>query len=90
MDRPRYVVLNQEGEWRVRQARRRLSACFASKSQALYAAIELAERDGAQGSFAEVIVRHEDNHFVTEWAYGREAHHDDVGPYIMPQSGKNS
>jgi hypothetical protein len=50
----------------------------------------LAERDGAQGYFAEVIVQEEDNHFVTEWAYGREVHSEEARPYMMPQSGKNS
>ena len=90
MDRPRYVVLNQGGEWRVRQASRRISGYYASKSQALCAAIELAEQDGAHGSFAEVIVRHEDDHFVTEWVYGREAHPEEAPPYRMPQPGKRA
>ena len=79
MHKPRYVVINQEGAWRIRQAGRHFPTSFQNKSEALCAAIELAERDGDNGCFAEVLVRHEDEHFVTEWVYG------DPSPRILAQ-----
>jgi hypothetical protein len=57
MHKPRYVVVNHEGEWLIKQAGRHFSDSYASKAQALYAAIEFAERDGNDGHFAEVLVR---------------------------------
>jgi len=72
MHKPRYVVVHQEGEWRIKQAGRRFSGSYASKTQALSAAIEFAERDGDAGHSVEVLVRDEDEHFVTEWASGRD------------------
>jgi hypothetical protein len=41
-----------------------------SKAQALCAAIELAEKDGARGEAPEMLVRHEDDRYITEWVYG--------------------
>lgn len=85
MHKPRYVVVNQEGEWRVKQAGRHISACYASKTQALSAAIEFAERDEHQGRVAEVIVRHEDEHFVTEWVSGQNVRSDTAAqPLVTP------
>jgi len=87
MLKPRYVVVNVEGEWRIKQAGRHFKEAYASKAQALCAAIEFAEKDGDTGSPAEVLVRHEDDHFVTEWVYGEDPHatnaarpHDDRKP----------
>jgi hypothetical protein len=73
MHKPRYVVLHQDGEWQIKQAGRHFSGFYADKTQALCAAIEFAEKDGDEGHFVEVLVRHEDDHFVTEWVYGRDA-----------------
>ena len=42
----RYVVMNQNGEWQIRNAHSHVTATFPSKVQALCAAIELAEKDG--------------------------------------------
>jgi hypothetical protein len=70
MHRPRYVVVSESGRWRIRQAGRRFPASFSSKTQALGAAIAFAEKDIEAGRVVEVMVRHEDDHFVTEWAYG--------------------
>jgi hypothetical protein len=79
------VVVNQEGEWQIKQAGRRFSSSYASKTQALCAAIEFAEKDGNEGHAAEVLVRHEDERFVTEWVYGRDARPDKLA---RPQSGR--
>jgi hypothetical protein len=71
MHKPRYVVINREGEWQIKQAGRRFSGSYASKTQALSAAIEFAAKDGDEGHSVEVLVRTEDDHFVTEWAATR-------------------
>lgn len=89
MHKPRYVVVNHEGEWRIRQAGRHFSVSYASKTQALYAAIEFAETDGKAGNSAEVMVRHEDDHFVTEWVHGRDARPGEAAsPHLIPRQSK--
>ena len=70
MHKPRYVVLYQDGEWRIRQAGRHFTGSYSSKTEALCAAVAFAEQDGNHGCFTKVLVRHEDEHFVTEWVYG--------------------
>ena len=50
----RYVVMNQNGGWQIRNAHRHVTATFPSKAQALCAAIELAEEDGERGHAPEV------------------------------------
>lgn len=82
MHKPRYVVVNLEGEWQIKQAGRHFSGSYSSKTGALSVAIELAEKDGAP---AEVVVRHEDEHFVTEWTFGQDANPDQAArPQIPP------
>jgi hypothetical protein len=71
MHKPRYVVINREGEWHIKQAGRRFPGSYASKTQALSAAIECAAKDGDEGHSVDVLVRTEDEHFVTEWTVGR-------------------
>ena len=51
---------------------------FPSKAQALCAAIGLAEKDGKRGHAPEVLVRHEDDRFITEWVYGKDLHPDEA------------
>ena len=70
MHKSRYVVMNQDGGWQIRNAYRHVTSIFPSKAQALCAAIELAEKDGEHGHAPEVLVRHEDDRFITEWVYG--------------------
>jgi hypothetical protein len=43
---------------------------YATKTQAVCAAIELAENE----SGAEVLVRHEDGYVITEWVQGQDEH----------------
>jgi hypothetical protein len=51
----------------------------------LGAAIEFAERDGYAGHLVEVLVRHEDGHFLTEWTFGRDQHPVEAArPILMP------
>jgi hypothetical protein len=89
MHKPRYVVLNQGGQWQIKQAGRHFSGVYSSKAQALVAAIELAESDVNDGRSAEVLVRHEDDYFITEWAYGKDLHLNDATPAaVTPQYNK--
>jgi hypothetical protein len=46
MHKSRYVVMNQNGGWQIRNVYRHVTSIFLSKAQALCAAIELAEKDG--------------------------------------------
>ena len=64
MNHLRYVVVRRGAEWKIVRAGRRYSGSYPSKRQALCAAIEYAEQDGHAGRRVEVLVRHEDGHFV--------------------------
>jgi hypothetical protein len=75
LHRSRYVVLNHDGDWQIRTSHRRVASTFATKQQALSAAIELAEQDGHA---SEVMVRHEDDRFTKEWTHGQDLHPDDA------------
>ena len=78
MHRQRYVVLCENGGWRIKNVHRHLAVSYSSKAQALSAAIELAEQDGKPGQAPEVLVRHEDERFITEWAYGKDSRMDEA------------
>jgi Uncharacterized protein conserved in bacteria (DUF2188) len=85
MQHLRYVVLSQDESWNVIRGHRRLSQSYASKTQAMCAAIEFAERDSASGRRTEVVVRHEDGRFMTEWMFGRDTHAGEAArPLITP------
>jgi hypothetical protein len=50
----------------------------------------LAEKDGARGEAPEVLVRHEDDRFITEWVYGQDLHPDDAArPAGRKQPGRS-
>jgi hypothetical protein len=68
----RYVVVSEESRWQIVQGGRRYPETYTSKSQAVCSAIAFAQRDGLAGRRAEVMVRHEDGHFITEWVYGKD------------------
>jgi|HubBroStandDraft_6_1064221.scaffolds.fasta_scaffold1944604_2 hypothetical protein len=88
MNQVRYVVVRREAEWKIVRAGRRYSGSYPSKRQALCAAIEFAEQDGHAGSRVEVLVRHEDGHFLTEWVFGRDLHPDAAArPILTPNRG---
>jgi hypothetical protein len=90
LHKSRYVVMNQNGDWQIKSASKHVTATFPTKEQALCAAIELAEHDGAHGHVPEVLVRHEDDHFITEWVYGEDPHPDDAArPAGKKQPGRN-
>ena len=62
----------------IRNVYRHVTSILPSKAQALSAAIELAEKDGERGDAPEVLVRREDDRFITEWVYGDDLHPDDA------------
>ena len=86
MRKSRYVVMNQDGGWQIRNAYRHVTSIFPSKAQALSAAIELAEKDGEHGHAPEVLVRHEDDRFITEWVYGNA----EPGIGFIPNSAESA
>jgi hypothetical protein len=89
MHKPRYVVLCENGGWQIKNAHHHLAASYASKAKALSAAIELAETDGRRGDAPEVLVRHEDERFIIEWAYGKDLKLDEAArPAGRKQTGR--
>jgi hypothetical protein len=86
MHRPRYIVLSQDGEWKILRGGRRYSDAYATKTEAVFAAIEIAEKDGHAGQETEVLVRHEDGRFLIEWMFGHNPHAGDAAqPMQMPR-----
>jgi hypothetical protein len=83
----RYVVVSEESRWQIVRGGRRFPETYPSKSQAVCSAIAYAERDGQAGRRAEVMVRHENGLFITEWVFGEEADADKaVDPLPMSSS----
>jgi hypothetical protein len=76
----RYVVVSEESRWQIVRGGRRYPETYASKAKAVCSAIAFAEMDGLAGRRAEVMVRHEDGHFITEWVYGEDVHPDETAP----------
>lgn len=68
----RYVVVDDESRWRIIRGGRRFAETYPTKSQAISGAIALAEKDGLAGRRAEVMVRHENGLFITEWVFGED------------------
>lgn len=84
---PRYIVVNQEFGWIIVQGGRRFPGDYASKMQAVSDAIALAHKDGNAGRRAEVLVRHEDGRFITEWTFGQDPRPEAARPIV---TGKGS
>jgi hypothetical protein len=83
----RYVVVSQESEWKIVKSGRRFPEVYPSKTDAICHAISLAEKDGHAGHRSEVLVGHEDGHFVTEWVYGRDPPADEAArPPLLPRN----
>lgn len=68
-----YFVLNDDddGQWKIK-AGYRFTGPYDSKTEAMCAAINYAEKDGQTGRDAEVLVRGEDRTYRVEWTYGRD------------------
>jgi hypothetical protein len=72
MRHSKYVVVSRHEGWKIFQAGRSYADLYPTKGQAMGAAIALAERAGHSGRDAEVLVQHEDGHFLTEWVFGQD------------------
>ena len=72
----RYVVVSEESRWQIVRGGRRFPEIYPSKTLAICNAIAFAERDGLAGRRAEVMVRHENGLFITEWVFGEDVHAD--------------
>jgi len=66
---PRYIVASAGAQWKIVRGGPHRLELYPTKTQAVCAAIELAEHDPG----AEVLVRHEDGYVLTEWVQGQEA-----------------
>jgi hypothetical protein len=87
MNHLRYVVVRRGAEWKIVQGGRRYSGSYPSRGEAVRAAIEFAkrEKDSCSGRPVEVLVRHEDGHFLTEWTLGHDPHPVEAArPILMP------
>ena len=71
MRQAQYFVLSDNGEWTIKAGYRHTGP-YDSKTAALCAAIDYAERDGQTGRDAQVLVQGEDRIFRVEWTYGRD------------------
>lgn len=81
----RYVVVSQGDRWKIIRGHRRSSESYPDKSQAMCSAIAFAEKDGGPGRKSEVIVRHEDGRFMTEWIFGHDSRPNETArPLITP------
>jgi hypothetical protein len=85
----RYVVVSEESRWQIVRGGRRFPETYPSKSQAVCSAIAYAERDGQAGRRAEVMVRHENGLFITEWVFGEDSDGDKAAD-PLPMSGSPS
>jgi hypothetical protein len=79
----RYVVVSEESRWQIVRGGRRFPETYPSKSQAVCSAIAHAERDGQAGRRAEVMVRHENGLFITEWVFGEDTDDKDAQPPLI-------
>jgi hypothetical protein len=82
----RYVVVSEESRWQIVRGGRRFPETYASKTLAVCSAIAYAERDGLAGRRAEVMVRHENGLFITEWVFGKDEHADKVAQPLIAGS----
>jgi hypothetical protein len=79
----RYVVVSEESRWQIVRGGRRFPETYPSKSQAVCSAIAFAERDGQAGRRAEVMVRHENGLFITEWVFGEDVDADEAAKPLL-------
>jgi hypothetical protein len=70
----RYVVVSEDSRWQIVRGGRRFPETYPSKTRAICSAIAYAERDGLAGRRTEVMVRHENGLFITEWVFGDDVH----------------
>jgi hypothetical protein len=87
----RYVVVSEKSRWQIVQGGRRFPETYPSKCLAICSAIAFAERDGRAGRRAEVMVRHENGLFITEWVFGEDLRADKTAePRLLSSNGSTS
>ncbi len=70
MRRSRFVVVSEEQHWIIVRGAKGHIGSYATKTQAMRAAIEFAEQAGRDRGLGEVLVCHEDGRFLMEWRAG--------------------
>jgi hypothetical protein len=84
----RYVVVSDESRWQIVRGGRRFPETYPSKTLAISSAIAFAEKDGLAGRRAEVMVRHENGLFITEWVFGEDVQAAKAGnPLLLADNG---
>jgi hypothetical protein len=73
MPHARYFVLQDGDAWLIRLDDESFGP-YGSKTAAMLFAIDAAQKLGEYGQEAEVCLMGENGHFLTEWAYGRDAY----------------
>jgi hypothetical protein len=79
----RYVVVAEESRWQIVRGGRRFPETYPSKTLAICSAIAYAEQDGLAGRRAEVMVRHENGLFITEWVFGEDVQARSALPPVL-------
>jgi hypothetical protein len=83
MRHSRFVVINEEEHWTIVQGAKGHIGSYATKTQAMFAAIEFAEQAGRDRGVAEVLVRHEDGRFLMERRFGDDPHLTEAGAAVL-------
>ncbi len=68
----RYFIVQRDDQWTIKFNDEEYGP-YRSKDEAMLFAVEAAQKLGAYGDNAEVVLMGEDGHFHTEWSYSREA-----------------
>jgi hypothetical protein len=67
----RYFIVQQNDRWAIKFNNEEYGP-YRSKNEAVLFAIDAAQKLGAYGDNAEVVLMGEDGHFHTEWSYARD------------------
>jgi hypothetical protein len=71
MARAHYYVVLHEGEWKIKLDGTHYGP-YKTQREAIQAAVATANKAGAQGHDAQVLVQGENHQFRTEWTYGHD------------------
>ena len=71
MAREQYIVVNQNGEWKISYAGKHYGP-YTSQRDAIRAAVDAAHVNGEKGIDSQVLIQGMDNKFRTEWTYGHD------------------
>ena len=71
MVRSQYVVVTQNGKWKISLGDKHYGP-FKTQKEATKVAIDAAHKAGKNGHDAQVVLQGEDNQFKTEWTYGQD------------------